>query len=174
MKIQLKGTHRKHAADNLFHDLGALERRCCDYSVGRKCYHPNQPQEMYSVTKVLVLPSSTAIATLQPLQTQSNNKPLDPIEIFSDEFHDWIFLPCEEQRVLLKTYLDKEIVEGLWKTQLSSEFITQMNPLVDQLADSVFFDFVPGTENIVRNILDPSLYALRRDDTWWGWLVSDS
>jgi hypothetical protein len=166
--------HKQYEEDNFFEDLMAVEKLSCDYRVGMRAYHPLHPDRIYSVTKVVVLPSISVIATLELLDYPNE---FPPIELPSNQENDWIFLPTEEQVALLKRYREKEIVEGIWRTQLSEELISKLTPLIDRLADTEFLDFVPETGNIVRNLVDPSLYAIRRDDSalnfsaWWNWLV---
>lgn len=104
--------------------------------------------------------SETFIYTLRAVQDPSAIKELDDYALGDGE---WFTLPPSEAANRWQRYQSKRIAEGVWMATADPAFITKVNQLVDVLAAQEPVDYHPGTNEVVRDLVHPSLYPLLLD-----------
>lgn len=95
---------------------------------------------------------------------KSTKNPDDVQVLKGDDWtYDWKLLPPPHVLDRWERYQSKRITEGVWWSQANPELMNEVNQLVDELAASEPVDHHPGTSNIVRDLVHPSLYPLLID-----------
>ena len=61
---------------------------------------------------------------------------------------------------LVPKFESQRATEGIWESKANDELISDMNRCVDDLADNEPIDIHPGTKNVVRDLVHPSMYPL--------------
>ncbi len=101
----------------------------------------------------------------------------DTEEVGEDELCDsWSLLPPPHVRNRWDRFQNKRIAEGVWSIKAPDSLTEEINRLVDQMAKNEPTDFHPGTKDVVRDLVHPSIYPLIIDpatiDTnqknYWG------
>lgn len=167
---------KRYPEDTFLEDLIACESATCGYKVGMKCFRPENPEDIYVITKLDLCSYEKVVVTLESTKTES---PPLTITIVDDyvECTNFSFLPTEEQVAFTNKYENREATEGVWRSQTPSDLLSIIQQLFDQFASSEVNDYAPGTDHVVRTLIDPSLYALRVDNSmwslssWWDWMV---
>jgi hypothetical protein len=73
---------------------------------------------------------------------------------------DWVGGTSPKQLTLWESYQEQEITEGVWSSRLTGDLQTEFNSLVDEFGKNEPVDYHPGTKDIVRDLIHPSLYPL--------------
>jgi hypothetical protein len=73
---------------------------------------------------------------------------------------DWLSETSPRQLTLWESYQEQEITEGVWSSRLTGDLQTEFNSLVDEFGKNEPVDYHPGTKDIVRDLIHPSLYPL--------------
>ena len=73
---------------------------------------------------------------------------------------DWVGGTSPKQLSLWDSYQQQEITEGVWTSRLTGDLQTEFNSLVDEFGRNEPVDYHPGTKDIVRDLIHPSLYPL--------------
>lgn len=82
-------------------------------------------------------------------------------ELDQDDFYDeWELYPTPDVLNLFNKYMNRRISEGIWEEATDQALIDRTNRLVDALATNEPVDIHPGTSDIVRDLVHPSLYPL--------------
>ena len=82
-------------------------------------------------------------------------------EAGDDEFNDlWTLYPPPEICNLYDKYQSRKISEGVWESVADPALIDETNRLVSEFAANEPVDYHPGTHNIVRDLVHPSMYPL--------------
>jgi len=98
-------------------------------------------------------------------------------DIDGDVLHDdFQTLAPKAALKLWDKFQNRKITEGIWEGTADIEFMREINELIDNFARQEPPDYHPGTNNIVRDLVHPSLFPLLSDpskrDTsktnYWG------
>jgi hypothetical protein len=77
-----------------------------------------------------------------------------------DNFHT---MPPKAAEELWDKYQNRKITEGVWEGVVDPSLMSDINSLVDTLALQEPVDFHPGTKEVVRDLVHPSLFPLLTD-----------
>lgn len=170
---------RKYPEDTFLEELLALENENSGYKVGMKCYKQDNPDQIYVITNLHLCISEKVVATLAlPNNPTESSQTVTLIDDYV-EASNFLFVRTEEQLEFMKKYENREatVAEGIGRFQIPSDVTSTTNHLFDQFALYEVCDYVSGTNNVVRTLVDPSLYAVRVSiwslSFWWNWMVSD-
>lgn len=82
-------------------------------------------------------------------------------ELDDNLFHSfWTLYPPPEICNLYDKYQSRKISEGVWESVADPALIDETNRLVSEFAANEPVDYHPGTHNIVRDLVHPSMYPL--------------
>jgi len=96
------------------------------------------------------------------LQSISNHE--DVLEMGGDELVDcWMTLPPPHVRNRWERYQNQPVTEGVWMSTIDQTLHDMLNAQIDELAAKEPVDWHPGTGDIVRDLVHPSLYPLLLD-----------
>lgn len=73
---------------------------------------------------------------------------------------DWMLAPPKHVQNRWERYMNQRIGEGVWMSEADPALLASMNKLVDALAANEPVDLHPGTKDVVRDLVHPSLYPL--------------
>lgn len=99
------------------------------------------------------------------------------IEVDEDMLYDsFRTLPPKAVEELWDKYQNRKITEGVWEAEADSSLMADMNSMIDKLAREEPVDYHPGTKEVVRDLVHPSLYPLLSDpaardltkENFWG------
>lgn len=98
------------------------------------------------------------------LQPKSKKDREDTIEVDEDELADnYYTLPAPHVINRWDRYQNKRIGEGVWMSTAETSMQTKLNKLIDEMAVTEQIDYHPGTHQVVRDLVHPSLYPLILD-----------
>jgi hypothetical protein len=93
-----------------------------------------------------------------------DNEEADLIEAdFTVLIDDFRTLPPKAATELWDKYQNRKISEGVWEGVAAPSLLAEINALVDALAAQEPVDFHPGTKEVVRDLVHPSLFPLLSD-----------
>jgi hypothetical protein len=88
----------------------------------------------------------------------------EPFEVDEDSLYDdFRTFPPKEAEELWDKFQDRKISEGVWEGVAEDSLLSEINAMVDKLAVAEPVDHHPGTKNVVRDLVHPSLYPLVSD-----------
>jgi hypothetical protein len=88
----------------------------------------------------------------------------DPIEVDEDSLYDnFKTFPPKEADELWDKFQNRKISEGVWEGVADPGLLVEINAMVDRLALEEPVDHHPGTKNVVRDLVHPSLFPLLSD-----------
>jgi hypothetical protein len=99
-------------------------------------------------------------------QDQDEQEEGDVVELDEDTVMcDWVGGVSPKQLTLWESYQERVITEGVWSSHLSDTdtgiaLQSEFNSLVDEFGANEPVDYHPGTKNIVRDLIHPSLFPL--------------
>lgn len=82
------------------------------------------------------------------------------LEVNEEELNDWTESPSPEVVGLFDSFQQKRIHEGVWEAFADEALISITNRNIDVLASLESVDFHPGTNEVVRDLVHPSLFPL--------------
>jgi hypothetical protein len=90
-----------------------------------------------------------------------DNDKADLIEVdWSSLVDNFRTLPPKAAEGLWDKYQNRKITEGVWEGVADSSLLTEINSMVDTLALQEPIDLHPGTKDVVRDLVHPSLFPL--------------
>lgn len=86
------------------------------------------------------------------------------IEVDEDTLYDdFKTFPPKAAEDLWEKYQTRKITEGIWEGVAEPALLNDINSLIDSLATEEPVDYHPGTKEVVRDLVHPSLYPLLSD-----------
>jgi hypothetical protein len=88
----------------------------------------------------------------------------DTVQVDEDELADNYLIPPAPHAIhRWERYQNKRIGEGVWMSTADSTMQATLNRLTDEFAAAEPVDYHPGTNQVVRDLVHPSLYPLILD-----------
>ena len=133
-----------------------------DRNVGKIVFNRDDDEEMEELYKVVSCKKVEGddIYTLKPLTDRGE----DTLEVNDDELCDsWMTLPPPHVRNRWERFQNRRIGEGVFMAVAEKTLQDTINVQIDELAANEPVDYHPGSGEVVRDLVHPSLYPLILD-----------
>lgn len=161
------GTTTSTTGNSYLHDM--IQYGCNDLeipfnneAIGMKIYPTSdgnkneRRRQYYTIIEFKKQSGGNSRIIAQKLRNSSEIIELDEDTVMCD----WVGDISSKQQTLWSSYQDKIIQEGVWTSRLDGDLRIEFNNLVDEFATIEPIDYHPGTKDIVRDLIHPSLYPL--------------
>lgn len=124
-------------------------------------WHPTENIHENEQYLVLAIDTNNQEALIQSLANLQMTSPPPPMRFNSSNFVDSFRTTMPRSAsILWDQYQQQQITEGVWISNAQSNLLNHLNQLIDLFAQNEPIDYHPGTKNIVRDLVHPSLYPL--------------